>query len=152
MKPQRMMCPGAVSALLVLLAASVSAQKIDVKPGLWEITSAEPKNVQQACYTAELLNGGISQFPSPPGMTCKNDVVQETPRVVVTRTVCTGSMAIEGETRMEIASREAMSMQSTSVMTIGGNKQTIKASATYRWISANCGNVKPLDPRNATAR
>ena len=137
-----------LSLVLAAHAQPVSAQKLDVKPGLWEVSMAQPKSVTQVCYTADVLSGGITQFTAPPGLDCKSDVVQETPRVVVTRTVCTGAMSMEGETRMDIASREAMTMQSTAVMSMGGSKQTIKASATYKWLGADCGNVRPFDPKD----
>jgi hypothetical protein len=137
----------AVAVLLVCVGAPVSAQKLDVKPGLWEITMTEPKSVQRVCYTAEVLNANLSQMPMPPGISCKNDIVQATSKLVVTHTVCTGPMAIEGETRLATASAEAMSMESTSVMTMGGTKQTVKASAAYKWLGANCGDVKPFDPK-----
>lgn len=132
---------------LAATAAPAFAQKLAVKPGLWEVTMAEPRMVSQVCYTSDLLNGGASQFAMPPGMACKLDVVQSTPRLIVTRTVCTSPMAMEGETRMDIVSPEAMTMQSTAVMTMGGRTQTVKSSASYKWLKADCGNVKPFDPK-----
>jgi hypothetical protein len=137
--------------LAVLALAStppLSAQKLEVKPGLWEVSMDQPKTVTQVCYTREVLNGGLSQFAMPPGMSCKSEVVQATSRLVVTRTVCTSPMAMDGETRMDIASPEAMTMQSTMVMTMGGSKQTVKSVASYKWLKADCGSVKPFDPKN----
>lgn len=137
------------SWVLLSLATSAWAQKLDVKPGLWEITMAEPRSVMQACYTKEVLDSGFSKVPAPPGMACSNEVRQATSRLLVTHTACTGSMAIEGETRVEVSSPEAMSMQSTSVMDLGGRRQTVKAAATYRWLRADCGTVEPFDPAKA---
>ncbi|HLS54772.1 MAG TPA: DUF3617 family protein [Zeimonas sp.] len=134
---------------LLTLATSAWAQKLDVKPGLWEITMAEPKSVMQACYTKEVLDSGFSQVPAPPGMQCRNEVRQATSRLLVTRTTCTGSMTIEGETRVEVSGPEAMAMQSSSILDLGGRKQTVKAAASYRWLRADCGTVKPFDPGKA---
>ncbi len=140
------------TAALVIVAAAPAvpalAQKLAVKPGLWEVSMAEPKMVTQVCYTSEVLNGGVSQFAMPPGMDCKMDVVQATARLIVTKMACTSPMVMEGETRMDIVSPEAMTMQSTAVMTMGGNRQTVKSSASYKWLKADCGAVKPFDPKN----
>jgi hypothetical protein len=136
-------------ALLGGLAASAAqAQKLDVKPGLWEVTMpALPKPVQ-VCYTAEVLNGGFTQTQSPPGLQCKNDIKQVSPRVLTVHTVCTGNMAMEGDIRVEATSREAMVMHSKSVMTVSGKKQNAEITANYKWLKADCGNVKPFDPKH----
>jgi len=33
-------------------------------------------------------------------------------------------------------------------MNLGGSKQTVKAAASYKWLRADCGAVKPFDPKD----
>jgi hypothetical protein len=148
MSPVRIRLAAVLAIVVTLPAAPALAQKLAVKPGLWEVSMAEPKVVTQVCYTSEVLNGGASQFAMPPGMTCTFDVVQSTPRLIVTKSACTSPMAMQGETRMEVVSPESMTMQSTATMTMGGRTQTVKSSASYKWLKADCGSVKPFDPKN----
>jgi len=140
--------PAMFSVAIVSCAPSAAyAQRLDVKPGLWEITLAGADTVTQVCYTADVLNGDLSQIPTAPGLQCKNELEQSTATLVVARTVCTGTMAIEGETRVEVVNPETMSMHSTSVMNFGGNKQTVETVANYKWLRTDCGEVKPFDPK-----
>ena len=137
----------AVLGLGVLIwSAPAMAQSLDVKPGLWEITGAGMSGPNKVCYTAESLNASLAQVPMPPGIECKNEVTQHTAKVVVTHTVCTGIMAVDGETRVDVKSPEAMTMQSSMVMTMGGTKQPINTTANYAWLTSECGDVKPFDP------
>jgi hypothetical protein len=131
-----------------ILFATPYAQALDVKPGLWEVTVAGTDSVTKVCYTADVLNSDMSQIPPTPGIQCKNEIEQSTGKLVVTRTVCTGTMSIDGETRVEVVDPEAMSMHSTSVMNLGGNKQTLDVVANYKWLRTDCGEVKPFDPKN----
>lgn len=133
--------------LCCLAASAAQAQKLDVKPGLWEAKMSPMQTTVQVCYTAELLNGGFAQIQNPPGAQCKNDIKQVSPKVMTAHTVCTGTMAIEADTRVEITSREAMVMTSKSVMTINGKKQNTEVTGNYKWLRADCGNVKPFDPK-----
>jgi hypothetical protein len=58
--------------------------------------------------------------------------------------VCTGNFTIEGDTRFDVQSPESKSMQSTSVINFGGGEQTVNASAQYKWLSSDCGDVAPM--------
>ena len=100
------------------------------------------------CYTAEVLDRGFSQIQNPPGFQCKNEIKQSTPRLIVAHTACTGNMTIEGDTRLEITSSEAMMLVSDMVMGTGAKMQTVKATVSYKWLGADCGKVKPFDPQN----
>ena len=58
----------------------------------------------------------------------------------------------EGDYLIRVTGRDRAgrtSMQSTSVMDLGGRRQTVKAAATYRWLRADCGTVEPFAPAKA---
>jgi hypothetical protein len=135
---------GAGSVVLLLTGAAAAAP-LDVKPGLWEITTAGLTEVQQACLTEELLEADLSNLKMPAGVECSNEIREASAQRVVSHTVCTGAFAIEGDTTVEVQSRESMSMSSTSILRFGPAEQTINASASYRWLGADCGDVAPVD-------
>jgi hypothetical protein len=132
------------SVVLVTLFGAAPAWALDVKPGLWEITIEGFAEAQQACLTQELLDADISDMQMPEGVECKNEITEETAKLTITHTVCTGAFAIVGDTRIDVLSPESMTMQSTSVMNLGGGEQTISTSAQYQWLSDDCGDVAPM--------
>ena len=146
MPPPLARCRRLAALPCLLLAGAAQAQVLDVKPGLWEMTLEGAKAPVQVCYTAEMLRGGLSNVPVPQGMTCRTEVKMARARTVLTRTVCAGDMSLEGETRIDIASPEAMTMVSGSMLIVGGRKQTMQSTAHYRWLRADCGAVKPDAP------
>ena len=81
----------------------------------------------------------------PEGVKCTNEIKEQNPKFTVAHTVCTGAFAIEGDSRMDVLSQESMSMNSTSSINLGGQKRTIESSAQYKWLSSDCGDVKPVD-------
>ena len=133
------------------LVASVClspAWALDVKAGLWEITLDGVADAQKACMTRELLDADLSDISNmkmPEGVKCTIEMKEKNSKSMVSHTECTGTFAIEGDTHMEVLSSESMSMKSTSVMNFGGHKQSINASAQYKWLSSDCGDVKPMD-------
>jgi hypothetical protein len=141
-----------ISFALAILISAPSAWALDVKTGLWEITTEGAGNPQRACYTKELLNGAFSDVKMPAGIECRNEIKESSATRAVTHTVCTGTMNMEGDTRVEVQSPESMTMASTSTLSVAGQKQTMSASARYRWIQADCGDVKPIDPKNVFKR
>jgi hypothetical protein len=134
-------CCGVV---LVTWFGAVPAWALDVKPGLWEVAIEGFAEPQRSCLTQEVLDADISDLQMPPGVECTNDVVEETAEFTITHTVCTGTFAIEGDTRVDVLSPESMTLQSTSVMKMGGSEQTISSSAQYKWLSSDCGDVAPV--------
>jgi len=130
---------------LLALLATAPASALDVKAGLWEISLDGSEAVHKACMTRELLDADFSDLKMPTGVECTNDISQKTSKLLVTHTVCTGNFTIEGDTRLEVLSPEAMSLQSASVMSVGDQKREISTNANYKWLSDDCGDVKPID-------
>ena len=98
--------------------------------------------------TRELLDTDISDMSNmmmPEGVKCTVELKEKNSKMIVSHTKCTGTFAIEGDTKLEVLSPESMSMKSTSVMNIGGQKQSINSSVQYKWLSSECGDVKPMD-------
>jgi len=133
----------AVSLFTVLV--SVPAVALDVKSGLWEISLEGSEAVHKACMTREILDADISDLQLPTGVDCINETREKTSKLLVTHTSCTGDFTIEGDTRVEVISPEAIFMQSNSVMTIDDQQRQFSASAHYKWLSDDCGDVKPID-------
>ena len=124
------------------------AWALDVKTGLWEIKVEGIADAQQACMTRELLDTDLvdmSSMKMPEGVKCIVEMKEKNSKLIVSHTKCSGPFAIEGDTHVEVLSPESMSMKSTSVMNFGGQKQSINASAQYKWLSSDCGDVKPMD-------
>jgi hypothetical protein len=134
------------------LLISASAWALDVKAGLWQITLDGMPGVQQACFTRELLDAGYKELAAmkmPAGVKCNSEIREQTPKFTVTHTACTGQFAFEGDTRIDVQGPEAMTMTSTASMTIAGQHKTdIKSGAQYKWLSSDCGDVKPVDLDN----
>jgi hypothetical protein len=131
--------------LLVAFFTSTPAWALDVKSGLWEVTIEGMADVPKVCFTREFLDSGISNMNMPQGVECTNEYKENTPTLVVTHSVCTGTFAIEGDTRLDVLSLESMSVQSTSVMTVAGHEQNFSTTAQYKWLSSDCGDVKPIN-------
>jgi len=141
--PRTLFCCAVLAAL-----GAAPAWSLDVKAGLWEIRLEGMPDVQRSCFTRELLDADQSDFAAmkmPDGVTCQHTIKEQTPKYTVSHTACSGPFAIEGDTRIDVHSQESMSMTSTSVMTIGGRRQSISNNAQYTWLSSDCGDVKPVD-------
>jgi hypothetical protein len=137
-----------IAIVLAVWLISASAWALDVKAGLWQITMDGIPEAQKVCYTRELLDSDVKDMSAldlPEGVTCKNEIKEQSAKLTVTHTVCSGPFAIEGDNRIEVQSPESMLMTSTSVMKIAGQQQSIETSARYTWLSADCGDVKPFD-------
>jgi hypothetical protein len=140
------------SVVIGALLMSASAWALDVKAGLWQITLDGMPDVQKACFTREFLDTDYKDLMAmkmPAGVECKSEVREQTPKVAVMHTACTGQFAFEGDTRMDVQSPEAMTMTATLVMTVAGQHKTdSKSGAQYKWLSSDCGDVKPVDLDN----
>jgi hypothetical protein len=139
------------AVVLAIGLGSASTWALDVKAGLWQISIEGMPEVQKACFTRELLDADLSDLSAlkmPEGVQCKNEIREQNPRFTVTHTACSGPFGIEGDSRIDVQSPESMLLTSTSVMTIAGQQQTVRSNAQYKWLSSDCGEVKPIDLGN----
>ena len=138
---------GYAGFFLGALLGSAPAYALDVKPGLWEITTETIAEAIKACLTQENLDTDISDMKMPEGIECTNDFKEKSGKLIIMHFVCTGHFNIEGDSRLEVLSPESMTIQSTSVMKFGENERNVNTQANYKWLSNDCGDVKPIELR-----
>ena len=160
----------AFGALLLLSTLTVHAAPLDIKPGLWEVTSktdmsgspipadvlnqmppdrraqmmAMFKNRKAATHTIQtcITRDDLERpFKAQDEETnCKSTIVTATPTKAEYRIQCSGTEAHSGVMKVEALSRE--SVRGSTTMQINSGKGTVANEMSGRWISANCGNVK----------
>ena len=133
-----------MSVLVAFWLAASPALALDVNPGLWEISMEGPANGQKACLTRELLDADFSDIQMPPGVECDYQVLEKTPEFVTSHTVCTGEFSIVADTRVDIHGPASMTMKATSTMTAAGQQNTFDTTINYKWLSSDCGDIKPV--------
>ena len=138
---------GYAGLFLGVLLGSAPVYALDVKPGLWEITTKAVAEGIKACLTQEILDTDISDMKMPEGIECSNDFKEKSGKLIVMHFVCTGDFNIEGDSRLEVLGPESMTLQSTSVMKFGENERNVNTQAEYKWLSNDCGDVKPIELR-----
>jgi Protein of unknown function (DUF3617) len=134
-----------VSLLVALWLAASPAWALDVNPGLWEISIDGSASGQKACLTRELLDADFSDIQMPTGVECNYQVLEKTPEFVTSHTECTGEFSIVGDTRVDVHGPGSMTMKSTSIMSVAGQQQTFNTTIDYKWLSSDCGDVKPVN-------
>ena len=160
----------AFGTLLLLSTLSVHAAPLDIKTGLWEVSSKTdmsgatiPAGVleklppdRRAKMMAILKNRKAAMNTIQSCVTkddldrpfkaqdeeenCKSTVVTATPTKAEYKIQCSGSEAHSGVMKIEALSRE--SIRSSTIMQVNSGKGTVANEMSARWISANCGNVK----------
>lgn len=160
----------AFGTLLLLFTLPVHAAPLDIKPGLWEVSSKTdmsgstiPAGVleklppdRRAKMMAILKNRKATTHTVQSCITkdeldrplkaqdeeasCKSTVVTATSTKAEYKIQCSGSEAHSGVMKIEALSRE--SIRGSTIMQINSGKGTVANEMSARWISANCGNVK----------
>lgn len=76
---------------------------------------------------------------------CKTDIVSRSASVWKWRSVCTGpDSETDGEARF--AGPESYAVTARSTMRVSGQVRTTNTTITAQWVSANCGDLKPIRP------
>lgn len=160
----------AFGALLLLFTFTVHAAPLDIKPGLWEVSSKTDMNGspipadvlkqmppdQRAKMMAMFKNRKAATHTIQSCITkdeldrpfkaqdeeasCKSTVVTATPTKAEYKIQCSGGEAHSGVMKIEALSRE--SIRGTTIMQVNSGQGTVVNEMTGKWISANCGNVK----------
>lgn len=160
----------AFGALLLLSTLTVHAAPLDIKPGLWEVSSKTDMNGSP--IPADVLNQMppaqrakmMAMFKNRKAMmhtiqsciskddldrpfkaqdeeaNCKSTIVTATATKAEYRIQCSGSEAHSGVMKIEALSRE--SIKGSTIMQVNSGKGSVANEMSGRWISANCGNVK----------
>lgn len=102
---------------------------------------ADGSVVAKICVTKEMI--AKSQLPTQPnqaGCSFKNSPLAGN---VLTVTFSCTNPPTKGETRVVMQSDSAYTATMTSTSTFQGHTENIKAQGTGKWLSADCGSVKP---------
>jgi len=163
MKVRRILTFTSLLALPCALRAQVAG--LPIKPGLWEDTStssmlsgapggARPRTTQ-VCYTASLsMDDYLNQLlKQTPGVQCTMSNRVATAHSVTVDEMCTatmngGAFKTNGHIVLEIPDSEHISSKTHSTMsgTMQGRPMdmTLDLTTSAKFISSDCGNVKPL--------
>jgi uncharacterized protein DUF3617 len=97
----------------------------------------------RVCLTKETLDAGHWQNT---GAACKTDFVSRTASVWKWHSECPQSSSVtEGETLFSDAEHYTINMSSTRAFR--GETKTTKMTIHAKWAGADCGDLKPFDPR-----
>lgn len=160
----------AFGALLLLFTFTVHAAPLDIKTGLWEVSSktdmsgspipaevlaqmppdrreqmmAMFKNRKAATHTIQTCitkdDLGRPFKAQDEEASCKSTIVTATPTKAEYKIQCSGSEAHSGVMKIETLSRE--SIRGSTIMQVNSGKATVANEMSGRWVAANCGNVK----------
>ncbi len=178
MKSMRILPLVLTASVLCAAAAQAAAISLNVKLGLWEVTStgttsgappvpaaalaslspAQKAKIQAAmaaamasankphtyksCVTAESIQRGLNPDPQLANG-CTQTVVSSSPTDMEVRIVCTGRHQMSGTVHFQASSPEAMSGTVDMALTEGGKVMKVSRQITSKWVSADCGTVKP---------
>jgi hypothetical protein len=101
-------------------------------------------NVTRSCITQKMLDRGLD-FQHPNNETCNQTVVSSTSRSLELRVQCTGEQKTNGTLHIDATNRDTFSGTINMVSTDGTNTMTMKQTMQGKWLSSDCGNVKPQE-------
>lgn len=165
-----------VAAGLTLGSSLASAATLDLRTGLWEVTStgettgmppvppevlakmtpeqraqmmaamgaASKPTVVRSCITAKTLERGLN-FNRMERPNCTQTTTNSSSRQVDVRLQCTGEQPMHGTFHIEAVDRQTMSGQLDMAVSSGANTMTMKRTMQGKWLSSNCGDVKPQE-------
>ena len=99
--------------------------------------------VGQVCYTRESLERSPwAEHESD----CKTSFSSHSGSAWKWHTTCPGS-SYEGDSEAIFSDHENYTIKSTSVMKMGDKVRNSRSTITGKWLSADCGGLKPLDAK-----
>ncbi len=137
----------ALVALSIPVVVAAQAPLLDIRAGLWEVTSvvsiggtSAPPAVSRSCMTgAESLDRPATQQP---GTTCTQTIQTNTRSVLANTMTCTGERPSTAVARTEVQSPTAFTGTVTSTTTMGGRTTNVTIDMVGKWLGAACGDVK----------
>jgi len=101
-----------------------------------------PGGVNRICFTKESIAAGSWQSSAR----CKTDYTVQTSSAWKWQSVCNEpAMRIEGVATF--ASPESYTVNTSTTLTASGQKRTAQTSVKAKWLGADCGDLKPFDPK-----
>ncbi len=165
------------SALLALSTAALLVAQTPVRPllnvrmGLWEVTSTtnigglpgvdtSKMSAQQQAQIAKAMAGAVGKPTvtkscmtrdkfvteraplEQPGTTCQQTIQTNTAMVLENTMICTGERPSKAVSRTEALSPTEFAASVTSSSTAQGRELTVTLKMTGKWLGADCGTVK----------
>lgn len=161
----------ALSLGALLVGQSLARPLLDVRMGLWEVTSTTEMGgvpgvdtskmpPQQQAQIAAAMKGAMGK-PSvlkscmtrekfvtertpvdQPGTTCSHTVQTNTAKVLENTMICTGERPSKSVSRTEALSPTAFTGTVTSTSASPGREMSVTIKMTGKWLGADCGTVK----------
>ena len=103
--------------------------------------AANKPHTFKSCITAESLQRGFKDPEMSNG--CTQTVLSSTSSDMEVKVACTGRHQMDGTFHFQAASPEALNGTIAMNVTEGGNTMKIDRTITGKWVSADCGKVKP---------
>ena len=172
----KLVCLVACASFGFLSAAMLVAQTparplLDVRMGLWEVTSTTElggipgvdtskmsaqqqaqiaaamagamgkPTVNKSCMTREKFVTAVPPMDQP-GTTCQQSIQTNTAKVLENTMTCTGARPSKAVARTEAQSPTAFTGTVTSTSTSGSRQTSVTIKMAGKWLGADCGSVK----------
>jgi hypothetical protein len=128
---------------LEALAHMTPEQQQKVKAAMAEAIgrSGQPI-VTRACITQQQLDRGL-HFSPREQPNCKQTTLNTSAHTMDAHMICTGEQRANGNLHVEATDRHAITGDFDFVSSDGKNTITIKRTLAGKWLSSDCGTVKP---------
>lgn len=124
------------------LANMSPAQKAQMAAAMTAVMASinKPKTYK-SCITAESLQRGFKDPELSNG--CTQTIVSSSASEMEVKFVCTGREKMAGDVHFQTPGPEAMSGTVDMTLSEGGVTMKMNRQMTGKWVSADCGDVKP---------
>ena len=119
-----------IEAMMKKQGASIGANSTNLKVCL---TKQQAEKIQ------------IPRGPNGQGEKCTQEVVKQTSKYIKIKFSCEGSAATKGESEVTLTNPNNYKVKTTMTTTIEGKKQETKIDQTGKWLTADCGAIKPFE-------
>ena len=128
------------------LAQMPAAQRAQVEAMMKTASGAPSATVTKSCVTAESLSRG-SSFSGNRASSCTHKVVSQTATTMQVHMECQSERgSTTGDVTVERI--DGTHVKTSAIMKTSGDRpMTMKMNSTQQWISADCGDVKPILPK-----
>jgi hypothetical protein len=160
------------SVTAILLAQAPVVPNLDVKMGLWEMTSSAQVGGEMPIDTSKMTPQQKTQMeaamksmmaphtnvekscmtkdkfakegfmPQDSGMNCKQSVTTNTKTTLEGSVKCTGERAMTGQIHIDALSTTAIKGTIKASTTDQGKTMTVDMTLAGKWLGADCGDVK----------
>ncbi len=115
----------------------------DMEMAVQNVQFSKDGTVVKACVTQAQIDSG----DLPQSENCEQKITQVSAGVLKSTFVCKGEHPVQGEGQIVFQSDKAYT-GTTKVTTEFNHKvQTIEGTQSGKWLSSDCGDVKPLSPK-----